>query len=226
MAVDLTKLKKNLERKHKVSHDKKENQSNGNDEHKSSLVATPTRIEARRWCRIGEGHSVDKICFSQQAAFTMMNESLRVGEGLETGGVLLGPKAEKGLIADVIPSTSHAERQAATYFQSERDVKAMNRELRRAQARGLDFLGYWHKHPKGLCGLSAGDLGTSKGILLNPAYDIDNNLIMVIVTATRDSKKLPIFAYRVSLNKRGNVVVKELAVKILPDGFIGENVQG
>lgn len=218
MAVDLTKLKENLEQKQKASHDKKE-------DHSSSSVATPARLKARRWCGAREDHFEDKVCFSQQAAFTMMNESLRVGEGLETGGVLIGPKTEKGFVADVIPSTSHAERQAATYFQSKRDVKTMNRELRRAQARGLDFVGYWHKHPSGLCVLSNGDLGTSKGILLNPAYDIDNNLIMVIVTATRDPKKLPIFAYRVSLNKRGRVVVKELGVTILPDVSKGEHVQ-
>ena len=155
-----------------------------------------------------------KILFSLEAVGGIMAECYSKSHGIETGGILIGPKENKSIITDFIPSTEHAQRSPHSYFQSEKDVKFLNRVLKKHQKQGLDIRGYAHKHPSGLVNLSLGDLNTCKKILESSNYKLDNLLIMCIITESK-FQEFPLFTYITSL-KKGKVEVKEAKTKVLP----------
>ena len=123
------------------------------------------------------------------------------GTSLETGGIIIGPKKHKNIITDIVPSSAYAERKASTYYQSQDDVDFLNSELKKFQAKGYDFSGYYHRHPSGMFYLSQGDLQTCESILTNPDYKINNHLIMCIITESQGN--FPVFCYTVSIGKTG-----------------------
>lgn len=153
----------------------------------------------------------------------ILTECFRVEGNVETGGVLVGPKSHPNIITDIIPSGESAQRGYATYFQSPDDVNKINRALSEYQKAGFDFKGYFHKHPRGIKSLSAGDLSTCREILTEPNYRINNRLIMIIVSATY-SQDFPIFIYEVSLESQ-NIIVEETGITTLPKSCILECMQ-
>lgn len=167
---------------------------------------------------------MNKIIFSVEAVLTMVSDGYRAGKNMETGGVLVGPRNVRGVITDVIPSTEHAQRSAATYFQTEEDTQHLNKVLKRHQVDGKDYLGDYHQHTPGIIHLSHGDLNTCTDIITDPDYAVDNELIMVIVTATNNISRPPIYVYRVSLNSHGRAVVEELSFEILPKKWIEKRI--
>jgi len=156
-----------------------------------------------------------KLLFSNESVGASIVECYRHQDNLETGGVLVGPKNQKGVVTDFIPSSHYAERKAATYFQSPKDVRILNRQLKKFQARGLDFKGYIHRHLFGLTNLSLGDKNTSKEILSSPNYKIDNFLIMCII-AESHTQDFPLFSYVVYLDKNKEVLIQKADICILP----------
>lgn len=166
---------------------------------------------------------MDKYIFTLEVIAEMLGECLGSGNDDENGGVLAGPKSNPYLVTDIIPSSSYAERAPATYFQNEQDVNFINGELRRLQAMGKDFIGYYHRHPSGLDRLSQGDLGTCHDILTSPNYAINNRLLMVIVTKGR--AKMPIYGYNVSLTGE-QAMVKSVKIKAMPGKCIKACFEG
>jgi len=158
---------------------------------------------------------MEKTILSLESVTSIFNECFRVGNNLETGGVLIGRKTHNGIITDTIPSSAYAERTSYSYCQDKRDVKILNHKLREFQKNGYDFAGYWHQHPANMPNLSQIDITTCYEILTSNSYKIDNHLIMCIVTTCRNHNDLPIFSYNVSLDNDGKVVVKQASIKVL-----------
>lgn len=154
-----------------------------------------------------------KLLFSLEAVSSMLVECYR-GNNNETGGILIGPKEHKGVVTDIIPSSSFAERRPATYYQSSKDVKILNKKLKGYQLKGYDFKGYFHRHPSGLFQLSQGDLNTCSEILRSANYRINNFLIMCIVTESR-VQDFPVFSYSVSFDKNKRIINKQAEIKVL-----------
>ena len=155
------------------------------------------------------------IIYSPEAICSIIIDCYNVRHKFETGGILVGPKAYKRIITDVIPSSVYAERGTATYFQSEQDVEILNQQLKGFQSGGYDFKGYYHKHPSGMFNLSYGDKATCSEILRDPNYKINNYLIMCIVTQSA-VQPFPMFSYAVSLTNHLRVNVSRNEIKILP----------
>ncbi len=166
---------------------------------------------------------MDKYIFSVEAISSMLNECFKSGNN-ETGGIYVSHNSCKNVITDVVPSSSFAERGAATYFQSERDVSLLNTKLREFQLKNYDFRGYWHRHPAFLKTLSQGDLNTCFSILQNSSYKVGNKLLMSIITETKDNE-MPIFSYVVSLDETNRVVVRNIDITILPMDCIKKFVE-
>jgi len=158
--------------------------------------------------------------FSLEAVSLMLSECYRTGNSNETGGILIGPKKHKGIVTDIVPSSSFAERNTTTYYQSKKDVEILNQKLKQYQKLDYDFLGYFHRHPSGMYRLSQGDIATSKDILQSPNYAINNDLLMCIVTECHGQNGLPIFTYALNLNTNHNVVVQNSAIKVMPKDCI------
>jgi len=165
-------------------------------------------------------YKMEQYIFSLEAVSSMLSESYRRGNSIETGGILIGLKNNKRIVTDIINSSAFAERRAATYYQSEQDVRIINQQLSQFQANGYDFNGYWHRHPSGLYQLSSGDEATCVEILQSPNYKINNRLLMCIVTES--DKDFPVFGYLVSLGRNNQVVIKETKIKVLPKRCIEE----
>lgn len=155
------------------------------------------------------------IIYTPEAICSVVFDGCNVHHKFETGGILVGPKAYKRIITDVIPSSVYAERGTTTYFQSEQDVKILNQQLKDFQSEGYDFKGYYHKHPSGMFNLSYGDKVTCSEILRDPNYKINNHLIMCIVTKSA-IQPFPVFSYTVSLTDHLRVNVLRNEIKILP----------
>lgn len=162
---------------------------------------------------------MEQTIFSLESICTMLVESYRHGDNLETGGVLVGQGRK--IVTDVIVSSACADRQVASFYQSPQDVLHLNQNLRLFQAQGLEFTGYWHRHPRGLISLSPGDINTCLDILTSPNYKINNSLIMVIITESH-TKEFPVYTYIVSLDDDEKVVVKKVNIKVLPKRCILE----
>src|SRR3989339_93809 len=142
-----------------------------------------------------------KFFFSIEAIMTVLNECYGMKGSQETGGIFIGPSAEDNIITHAIPSSIYAERGFATYYQSDEDVKILNKKIKQFFTKGEDFKGYWHKHPSGIIELSNGDINTCFGILNNPAYKINNNLLMTVISEGRGN--MPLHSYLVSLRNDG-----------------------
>lgn len=152
--------------------------------------------------------------FSIEAISEMLVECYREENYLETGGVLIGPRKQQGIVTNAIPSSYHAERERETYCQSEADVDVLNRKLKENEKRHYTFKGYFHRHPRGLDGLTGGDVETCAKILNDKVYDINNELLMCIITESAGAKS-PVLLFVVSLNNEKNIIVRKASIKIL-----------
>tara|TARA_B100000315_G_C14544659_1_gene572643 strand:- start:277 stop:924 length:648 start_codon:yes stop_codon:yes gene_type:complete len=167
---------------------------------------------------------MEKIIFSLEAVSSILVECYRTIKNIETGGVLVGPRKFKRIVTDIIPSSIYAERQTATYYQSEKDVKILNLKLRQFQLNGYDFKGYFHKHPSGMFQLSHGDRRTCADIIQSPNYHINNFLIMCIITESH-VQDFPLFSYAVSLSNTNNILVHKTDIHVLPRTCIKESFE-
>jgi hypothetical protein len=145
----------------------------------------------------------------------LKKECFRHNAQVETGGILIGPKDTRIVTAQVV-SSRFAERLPTTYYQNEQDVLFLNQQLRRYQASGQDFNGYWHLHPRGYTQLSGGDLQSAKEVLCSKKYKICGELIMMIMELF--SSEMP-FTYLVHLDK-GEPVVENVKLSIMPHSQI------
>ncbi|MBT6562551.1 MAG: hypothetical protein HON76_08490 [Candidatus Scalindua sp.] len=159
---------------------------------------------------------MEKVLFSSNAIGSILVECYKNGRKLETGGILIGPESHKNVITDVVVSSIHADRESSFYYQNERDVKFLNKELRKFQLKGYEHKGNFHSHPTGMFNLSQGDIDTSLNMLRSPSYKLNNNLIMCIVTESNQNVDMPIFSYIVSQDDNNDPVVKQVASKMLP----------
>jgi hypothetical protein len=166
---------------------------------------------------------MDNFLFSLEAVTSILSECFHAGNNLETGGILIGPDEHRSIVTDTIPSSAFAERKTCTYYQSEEDVRILNRKLKEYQEKGYEFLGYWHRHPMNMCELSFGDIETCSDILQNPNYKINNSLLMSIITESHNS--FPIFSYIVCLDSNGEVAVEEVSVKVMPKSCIEKFIE-
>jgi len=158
-----------------------------------------------------------KFFFSIEAIMTVLNECYGMKGSQETGGIFIGPTAENNIITHAIPSSIYAERGFATYYQSDEDVKILNKKIKQFFTKGEDFKGYWHKHPSGIIQLSDGDINTCFEVLNNPSYKINNSLLMTVISEGRGN--MPLHSYHVSLQS-GDVVVEDVQMVILPQACI------
>ena len=160
---------------------------------------------------------METLLYGVEALTEIIEESCKsFAKGVETGGILIGPKDSSGIITDSVSSSAHAERHPYAYSFNEADTRALNLSLRSYQSRGFDFKGVWHLHPRHFTQLSAGDLETCAGILKDEKhYKINNRLVMNIVTLTENMNGLPVFAYVVSL-ENDEVAVKDVRIKVMP----------
>ena len=218
--IDLNELARKLKNQQPIGVDRNGPLQTQNPENRGENPNTNgTTLEPKRFYAGKEASKGASLLFSLEAVAGILAESFRY-DHRETGGILLGPKNQPNVITDIIASTEGAERQATTYFQSPADVRALNEQLREFQKQGIDFKGYFHRHPSNFTRLSVGDMQTCKDILRSPNYDIDNRLLMLIITTTQNND-FPIFAYSVSL-QRWRIQVKEHSIKVLPGHCILE----
>jgi proteasome lid subunit RPN8/RPN11 len=155
----------------------------------------------------------EKFLFSLEAIGVVLVECYRNGTATETGGVLVGPKGCKHVVTHALPSSQHADRQSAMYQQTSGDVAFLNQQLRPLQMQGYDYVGDFHRHPRGLTVLSEGDRNTCRNIFDDPDYVVDGELTMCIITEGSDC--LPIFAYNVQPTENG-VHVERFDIEIMP----------
>lgn len=155
-----------------------------------------------------------KFLFSIEAISVMLAECFHNGTANETGGILVGPKNNRNIVTHALPSGQHADRQYAMYQQTPEDVAGLNRQLRPLQAQGYEYSGDFHRHPRGLTVLSAGDQNTCRNIFDDPDYVVNGRLVMCIITESPE--KLPIFAYDVRATENGGVQVERFDIEIMP----------
>jgi proteasome lid subunit RPN8/RPN11 len=99
------------------------------------------------------------------------------------------------------------------YQQTADDVAALNRQLRELQKQGYDYVGDFHRHPRGLTTLSNGDINTCRDILADPDYAVNGQLIMCIVTEGKED--FPIYAYRV-VQSNCNAIAERVDIEVMP----------
>lgn len=163
------------------------------------------------------------IIFSVEAVGSILVACFSYRENLETGGILIGPQSKKNIVTDILPSSAYAERRSSTYYQTPKDVEILNAQLRRYQAMGYDFKGYYHKHPSGFYSLSGGDHASCLEILRSSNYKIDNHLIMCVITTTAHHD-FPIFTY-ISCLEGEQLRVDRANIKIQPKRCIQEFIE-
>ena len=163
-----------------------------------------------------------KVIFSLEAICSILNECYRGGRAYETGGILIGPKSHSYIVTNFIPSSIHAEREFATYYQSENDAKILTKKIKPFEEKGYCYKGDLHSHPSGMVRPSVGDLACCADTLLDPDYGVNDNLITCIVTENHNEDSFPIFPYIINLNQRNEIVMQKAQIKVLPKRCIKE----
>lgn len=130
------------------------------------------------------------ILMSQKAWSLIREETLRAGKK-ETGGVLVGCRVtydSKPFLVVVAASGagSKADRQLYTYAP---EVEALQQALDQVcqdylqKGVRVDYIGEWHKHPKGMTYLSREDIKQGQTILTDPDYNLEyGEIILPIAT--------------------------------------------
>ncbi|MEI8195847.1 MAG: Mov34/MPN/PAD-1 family protein [Phycisphaerae bacterium] len=119
------------------------------------------------------------VLILRQAMDVIRREALAFD--VETGGILVGAKAGEGaiLVTHATPPGPKAVHNAV-YFQ--RDVAFQQAALNGLHQRyGVQYLGEWHKHPRGLPVPSGGDLQGVKELLSDPDYGVDAILFPIVI---------------------------------------------
>lgn len=151
-------------------------------------------------------------------AFELVLEATRVGErhSREHGGSLVALEtAVDTVIAYAVPTGPGADQSAAHIVTDAAFQSGAIRRIRRRFPR-MSYVGDWHVHPMPLPYLSATDLATARGMLLDPDLG-RTHLILVLGTVESDGTPYAI-GFHVTLNELGNPEWTRLPLRVLEDG--------
>ena len=115
-----------------------------------------------------ERHNMYRI-FIHPKVITTIQSGVKQFSDQECAGLLLGIKKDENVIW-VLKSSGDGPMTRRSYGSVSPDVNYLNRLIRKAESKGLQFLGEWHKHPGAFSEPSQGDVSTIKQIM------DDNNL--------------------------------------------------
>ncbi len=138
----------------------------------------------------------------------------------ETGGILLGSITDFNVQEFIF---DHNGKTSSSAYDP--DIDFLNKELKQARKRGLEFLGFIHSHPYGVSRLSAdqgngiGDLGYIKVIF--DAFPELDRLLVPIVFSSHDGE-FDIFPYVAFRSDIENYVMAELEI-IKPNNLCLDN---
>lgn len=123
------------------------------------------------------------VSFSDSAFEVMRAECQRFDTArVETGGILVGKRLDfqRILVMGATGPGPRAEHQHNTFAP---DTGFLNTQLKwlRNQYAGTDFVGFWHKHPPTLEGLSEGDQEQVRLILEDTAYKTDELVLPIAI---------------------------------------------
>ena len=110
--------------------------------------------------------------------------------------------------------------QSATHFL--RDTGYCREFLARSfQEVGADYVGEWHSHVVSLRHLSAGDLNTLVGILVDPDYDFVSFAIALVIVGEKDLELLVYVAETVREERKRRIIISELYRGKFPEPSLG-----
>jgi integrative and conjugative element protein (TIGR02256 family) len=153
-----------------------------------------------------EGSSIVSITFS---ALSEMRDLARSSQDIECGGILVGHNVGRDIEVVAASGAGPNAKQSAAHFL--RDTGYCREFLaRRYQESGADYVGEWHSHVVGLHHLSAGDLNTLVGILVDPDYDFVSFAVVLVIVGGKDLELLVYVAETAKELYRRRIVISEL----------------
>lgn len=168
---------------------------------KDSLESSPHSISFQR-----EGSPIVSISFS---ALSAMQRYAGRSRDIECGGILVGYNKGKDIEVAAASGAGPNAMQSAAYFL--RDTGYCREFLARSyQEAGADYVGEWHSHVVSLRHLSAGDLNTLVGILIDPDYDFVSFAVLLVIVGKEDLELLVYVAEAGKEERRRRITVSEL----------------
>ena len=165
----------------------------------------------------------------QERAIEEIKQACREHPAEETGGIVVG-FSRFPFITHSISSTPDADRSAASYFQNNQDVDYLNNALSQLENKGLDFKGYYHKHPGSYDELSRTDLDTAMEVLKDNFATTEGKMLMILVNELSAYDSMPknknivqedflIRFYLVAISSKDSEEIdcREVKYKVLPD---------
>ena len=112
---------------------------------------------------------------------TLLRETARMAPR-ETGGVLLGYRAEGGdiVVTDVVGPGSHALHERTRFVPDHAYQDAEIARIYAASGRRHTYLGDWHSHPGGSCALSRTDRRTLRRIAATAEARVPEPLMLIV----------------------------------------------
>jgi len=146
-----------------------------------------------------------KVVFAQRAWAVIEENTMEAGRK-ETGGILVGCRLSlsKECFLAVVQASGPGKRADQQLYTYAPDVEALQLALDTTYARykglgvSVEYIGEWHKHPKGMNRLSSGDVEQGKAILSDPDYKLEfGGIILPIATlgAKKGSKEEKVELY-------------------------------
>jgi integrative and conjugative element protein (TIGR02256 family) len=154
------------------------------------------------------------------SALSEMKEFASRSMKVECGGILVGNNARRDIQVLAASDAGPNAEQSATHFL--RDTGYCRDFLTRAyQETGADYVGEWHSHVVSLRQLSAGDLNTLVGILVDPDYDFVSFAIVLVIVGEKDLELLVYVAENTREERRRRIVISELFRGEFPEPSLG-----
>ncbi len=167
----------------------------------NSPKSSPKSISFQR-----KGSSIVSISFS---ALSEMRDFASRSQEIECGGILVGHNKGRDIQVVAASDAGPNAKQSATHFL--RDTGYCREFLARSyQEAGADYVGEWHSHVVSLRHLSAGDLNTLVGILVDPDYDFGSFAIVLVIVGEKDLELLVYVAETAREERRRRIVISEL----------------
>jgi integrative and conjugative element protein (TIGR02256 family) len=153
---------------------------------------------------VNGGPSVN-VSFS---ALERIKSLVGLSSGAETGGILVGRNIGRDIEVTDASDPGPNAKQTATHFL--RDTAYCREFLARCyKENGTDYVGEWHSHVVGLRTLSAGDINTLIGILIDPDYDFVSFVILLVVIKEGEMELLVYLAERGGHEARSYIKIIE-----------------